>query len=190
MQCSSGLIRAMSFSLYLRAPERRKRLSLPRAMCLAFPAAIHVSSWLATGIATAVLTGISAPLGNLQWCPCQNNALNMTSAEWGIRRSFAGMRARQRCSVHPAAQKSTRKLTAWHAGTMFKHSVLVAATAAAAFLQPALASETQLQTSRVVEPEQRSEFPLTGKRSAFKYSYSEDVRPPPRLLLLPRMLWP
>ena len=61
---------------------------------------------------------------------------------------------------------------------MFKQSVLIAATAAAAFLQPALATETQLQTARIVEPQQRAEFPLTGEESAFKYSYIEDVRTP------------
>ena len=78
---------------------------------------------------------------------------------------------------HHAALWIIHKMTAWHAGTMFKQSVLLAATAAAAFLQPALASETQLQTARIVEPKQRAEFPLTGEESSFKYSYSEDVRP-------------
>jgi hypothetical protein len=37
----------------------------------------------------------------------------------------------------------------------------------------------QLQMARLPQQAQRTEFPLVGEESAFKFNFFEDVRPPP-----------
>ena len=62
-----------------------------------------------------------------------------------------------------------------------------AALLPAAFAQQAEAATAagvnQLQMARLPQPVQRSEFPLEGEQSAFKFNFFEDVRAPDRAVV-------
>lgn len=72
---------------------------------------------------------------------------------------------------------STNKLTMIHA---IAQSALVAASflasAQTAAAQGGAAVQNQLQMARLPQAAQRSEFPLEGEESAFKFSFLDDVR--------------